>query len=209
MKKQLLSTALSSLLCFSVQADIAPAPTTTEIPAAPTPTATPAVPAAPKPETVIDCHYAIPATTTAIDQTILSTWASKAAVQAFDFHPTTMAVELESLKSCFTPQGWQGYYDALVKSGNIESIKTNGLTVKSQIDGALKIDAVKDGQWKITLPMTVVYQNDKESFKQALSVELLVGRNVSGSLGIMQVIASPKDTMPASSPQAPTTTVPQ
>jgi len=208
MKKQLLTTALSSLLCFSVHADTTPQPATTDniaVPAAQTtqeptttaPTAESSLPAAappPQPLPVINCDYPIPATTITIDQSILSSWAEKAAIQTFDFNPTSIDSQLEKLKTCFTDQGWQGYHDALDKSGNINSIKTQNLTVSSQISGEIKITPVKENQWKATLPMTVVYQNDKEKITQHLSVDLLISRKPSGNLGIAQVIASPSET---------------
>lgn len=208
MKKTLLCTALSSLLCFAVHAEGAEQPTTTSTPPAPSTqaieepatAASPSLPSTVQTLPVINCEYAIPATTTTIEQSIISTWAKNAAIQSFDFNPTAMSAQLDKLKNCFTEQGWQGYYDALVKSGNLESIKTHGLTVSSKVDGDIKIDPVKENQWKITLPMTVNYQNDKESFKQELSVDLLISRKVSGDLGIMQVIASPKQ---AASTQTP------
>lgn len=40
--------------------------------------------------------------------------------------------------------------------------------------------------------MQVVYQNDKEKLTQLLSVDVLVGRKVTGNLGIMQMIATPR-----------------
>ena len=212
MKKQLLCTALSSLLCYSVYADNAQQPAVmddTAPPAAQTiqDTAPPTQPvmkstlaAAPLALPVIDCNYAIPSTSTTIDKSILLGWAGKAAVQTFEFNPTTINEQLEKLKNCFTDQGWQSYYDALVQSGNLESIKTHLLNVTSKVDGDIKINPIKDNQWKITLPMKVLYQNDKESFKQDLSVDLLIGRKMSGGLGIMQVVASPKDA--ASTPEA-------
>ena len=221
MKKQLLTTALSSLLCFSVHADNTPpsapadnttAPvtqttqeTTTTAPTAQettttAPTAGSSLPTAPQPLPVINCDYPIPATTTTIDQSIISSWAEKAAIQTFDFNPTNIDTQLEKLKACFTDQGWQGYHDALDKSGNINSIKTQNLTVSSQITGEIKINPIKENQWKVTLPMTVLYQNDKEKITQHLSVDLLISRKVSGNLGIMQVIASPSENAAAPTP---------
>ena len=205
MNKKVLHVTLSSLMCFAVHADITErsaatfAPTTPAAQTKPEPTPnttsnlTSTMPSLP----VINCEYAIPATTTAIDQTILSTWVESAAMQAFDFNPEFMSIQLRRLKSCFTDQGWQGYYEALVKSGNLEAIKSNALTVSSKIEGEVKIISVSDNQWKASLAMKVVYQNDKENFKQDLSVDLLIGRQVSGNLGIMQVIASQRDTAPA------------
>ena len=98
-----------------------------------------------------------------------------------------------SLKNCYTDQGWQGFNEALQKSGNITAIKSQNLTVSSQVDGDLKLNAIKDNQWKVTIPLQVVYQNDKEKLTQLLTVDLLIGRKISGDLGIIQMIAAPRD----------------
>jgi len=42
--------------------------------------------------------------------------------------------------------------------------------------------------------LQVVYQNDKEKLTQKLNVDLLIGRKMSGDLGIMQMIAIPIET---------------
>lgn len=240
MNNTMLYTALLSVLCTTtVYADTrVQAPTTTPSPAtmpagikqAPTsPSAPVAVkPApvtgtvspsnipAPQPAPVINCKYRIPAETTNIEQSLISTWAGKAAVQSFDFNPATIDDELVELKPCYTDQGWQGFNDALQKSGNVAAIKSQHLTVSSQVDGDVKINPIKDNQWKVTVPMQVVYQNDKEKLTQLLTVDLLIGRKISGDLGIMQMIAAPRQaalteqptgtTPTASNPTTPTTT---
>ncbi len=193
MKKTILSTALFTILCGNAAAETSP-------PAATTPTATinsttlssPAE--TPNQPIVINCKYHIPANTTNIDTSLVSTWAGKAAVQSFEFNPSSIDAELIELKTCYTDQGWQGFNDALQKSGNIESFKTQGLTVSSLVDGELKVNPVKDNQWKVSVPLQVVYQNDKEKLTQKLNVDLLIGRKMSGDLGIMQMIATPKET---------------
>lgn len=146
----------------------------------------------PTPEPVINCKYRIPADTSTIQQSLISTWAGKAAVQSFEFNPATIDEELIDLKSCYTDQGWQGFNDALKKSGNIEAIKAQHLTVSSQVDGEVKVTVVKDNQWKVNVPVQVVYQNDKEKLTQLLTIDLLIGRKISGDLGIMQMIAAPR-----------------
>lgn len=182
---------------------VTPTPTTTT--PAPTPVPAPepvkssSVPA-PLPEPVINCKYRIPAETSTIQQSVISTWAGKAAVQSFEFNPATIDEELVDLKSCYTDQGWQGFNDALKKSGNIDAIKAQHLSVSSQVDGEVKITVVKDNQWKVNVPIQVVYQNDKEKLTQQLSIDLLIGRKISGDLGIMQMIASPRQT---NAPAAP------
>jgi hypothetical protein len=187
---------------------VTPAPTTTT--PAPTPVPAPepvkssSVPA-PLPEPVINCKYHIPAETSTIQQSVISTWAGKAAVQSFEFNPATIDEELVDLKSCYTDQGWQGFNDALKKSGNIDAIKAQHLSVSSQVDGEVKITVVKDNQWKVNVPIQVVYQNDKEKLTQQLGIDLLIGRKISGDLGIMQMIASPRQTN-APAAQLPATT---
>lgn len=223
MNNTILSTALLSILCVSAYADNVASPTPADSTGTAQPTATspttkpsaePAVtPAAPvtpaatalQTPAVIDCNYRIPAETKTVDESVISTWAKKASVQSFEFNPTTIDQELVALKSCYTEQGWQGFNDALQKSGNINAIKSQHLSVNSQIDGDMKVNPVKDNQWKVTIPMQVVYQNDKDKLTQQLTVDLLIGRKVSGDLGIMQMIATPRQSPAA---QATTKTVP-
>ena len=75
-----------------------------------------------------------------------------------------------------------------------EAIQSQHLTVTSMADGDVKINPIKDNQWKITVPLQVAYQNDKEKLTQLLTVDLLIGRKVNGDLGIMQMIATPRTT---------------
>ena len=198
MKKKILTTALLSLLCAPMHAESTtqpiPAPTNSngfQAPAAPEPEHESTIPAAPKTTPTINCEYNIPASTT-IDQTVLATWAEKATMQSFDFNPTDLETQLEKLKPCFTEQGWQSFHDAFESSGNIKAIQLQNLTVSSQMDGKLSINPIKESQWKIAIRLQVVYQNDKEKLTQLLSIDLLVGRRASGNLGIMQIIATPR-----------------
>lgn len=140
----------------------------------------------------IDCQYRIPAEVKSVDQTVLTTWAKIAATQSFSFNPGTLNQQLEALKACYTEPGWQSFNDALQKSGNLDAIKSQQLTVSSQLNGSIKIDTIQTSQWSITVPMEVVYQNDKEKLMQLLDVRLTVGRKTTGGLGIMQLIATPQ-----------------
>ncbi len=154
----------------------------------------------PQPAPVINCEYKIPATTKHIDQPLVVTWSEKAVVQAFDFAPASVDAQMQKLKACFTEQGWTGFNSALEKSGNLEAIKTQKLTVSSQIDGQPQVTEAKENQWKITLPLQVVYQNDKEKVTQLLNVNVTVGRKISGDLGITQMIATPRTPNTAQQP---------
>jgi hypothetical protein len=151
----------------------------------------------------LNCSYRIPADTTHIEQTIVKKWAEKAAEQSFEFDFKTIDNQISKLKSCYTDQGWQGFNDALEKSGNLNAIKSQQLTVSSMVNGESKVTDIKENQWKVTIPMQVVYQNDKEKLTQPLTVDLVVGRKVSGDLGIIQMIAIPRQTgagSPATTP---------
>lgn len=155
----------------------------------------------------IDCQYKIPATTTKIEDGLVKQWAEKAAQQSFDFENATLNNQLLALKACYTDQGWLSFNDALQKSGNLNAIKTQKLNVSSMVMGSSIVAAVKDNQWKVSVPLQVVYQNDKEKITQMLSVDLLVGRKLSGDLGIMQMIASPKEAKNAAAAAKTTETV--
>jgi hypothetical protein len=207
MKNKLVTPCIIALLVSQAYADPAVPPATTNN------NASSAVSAVPNPvptqTTPVDCNYHIPANQTTIDPVIITTWAEKAAVQSFNFTPANIQTQLEMLKSCYTEQGWKGFGDALQKSGNVESIKAQQLNVSSQLDGMSNINTVKDGQWKVTLPLQVVYQNDKEKVTQRLSVSILVGRKPSGDLGIMQLVATARPdetTAPTNSPTESDTT---
>lgn len=239
MNKTMLWCALSTLICTQVYAVVNQQPTTTQ----PTPTTSnmpqtppntqpsqgqpnqnvqqgqPAInttqPTQAQPTQPIDCNYKIPATTKTIDQALVLNWSEKATTQAFSFDPTTVDEQIKQLKNCFTDQGWTGFNSALEKSGNLEAIKAQKLNVSSQIDGQTQFSEVKDNQWKLTLPLHVVYQNEKEKVTQLLIVNLTVGRKITGDLGILQMIATPRpaeatpsSTTNTNSSSAPSTTSP-
>ncbi|CEK11365.1 DotI/IcmL family type IV secretion protein [Legionella hackeliae] len=182
-------------------------PASTQTPTTTTTTVT--QPTATQSQGSLDCNYHIPASTTNIDQAMVMKWAEKATAQSFDFDYTTMDTQLAALKACYTDLGWQGFNDALQKSGNLNAIKSQQLMVNSMISGPGQITEVKENQWKVTIPLQVVYQNNKEKLTQPLTINLVVGRKVSGDLGIMQMIAIPRTATTTTTPQpTPTSTGP-
>ena len=189
MKKTSLAIALLTLVPTLSFAEAEPAkpaaePTqqTSEAPA----------PAAPPAPAVINCQYQLPKGTETVEQTLVTTWAEKALVQSFQFVPENINTELESLKSCYTDQGWKAFNEALKTSGNLEAIRSNSLNVTSKIDGKIQVQNVKEKQWKVSMPLKVTYQNKEKQLLQALNVDLLIALKKSGSFGIMQVIAVPQ-----------------
>ena len=148
-------------------------------------------PTLPTPTGPIDCTYKLSATTP-ITEAELALWAQHAAVKLFDYSFDTLDQKLENLKSCFTDQGWLGFNDALQQSGNLSAIKLQQLTVSSQVAGKSEINTLKPNQWKITIPLEVVYQNTQEKLTQSLAVVLVITKKTDTQLGIVQLIAAPK-----------------
>lgn len=221
MKKRILWSALATLVGTTAYAEQVqpvapaaapanPAPAAQVAPAAPVAqpatTAQPqAIPSAPvstatTSEPVMSCDYKISPDVKKVEQNIVLSWSEHAVMQAFSFNPVTIEDQIQKLQPCFTEQGWSGFNTALQKSGNIEAIKSQKLTVTSQIDGQILVNEAKDNQWKLTLPLSVVYQNDKEKVSQLLSVDVTVGRKTNGDLGIMQMIAAPRGTVTTTKP---------
>jgi hypothetical protein len=148
----------------------------------------------PEPADPIDCAHPV----ITISEQNLSLWGQYAATKAFEYRYDQLDNQLEKLKSCFTPQGWTGFHEALQQSGNISIIKNQQLSVSSQIVGKAVISPLKDNQWKIVVPVEVVYQNDQEKFSQSLAVMMVVTKKSDNELGIVQLIATiTSDEMPS------------
>lgn len=139
----------------------------------------------------IDCRYRIPANSNNIDDAIVLRWSEKAVMQSFTFSHVAIDTQLTELQACYTEQGWQGFKSALAKSGNVGAIKTQGLIVSSRLLAPAHLTKTRENQWKVTVPIEVIYQNDKEKITQSLTINMVVGRKMSGDLGIMQLIALP------------------
>lgn len=213
MKNTILWGALITLMSAQVYADpeqpvstsapaIAPAPSSPQ-PVTTQPTQIVPAPAAAAPAPVIDCNYKISAQQKKIDQSVILTWSQNAVMQAFTFDPITIDAQMQKLQACFTEQGWTGFNAALQKSGNVAAIKSQHLNVSSRVDGQVLVNEAKDNQWKLTLPLMVVYQNEKEKVSQLLSVDLTVSRKPNGDLGITQMIAAPRGTVTTKNPVQP------
>lgn len=137
----------------------------------------------------VSCHYKIPAATIKTDKNIILQWAEYAAMQSFHFDYTALEAELKELKSCYTKKGWSEFNAAMHKSGNLNAIKTQRLTMNSQIDGQARLIESQDNRWKIQLPLKVVYKNDRAQASQFLDIQLNIVRKMNGELGIVQLIA--------------------
>ncbi|WP_051131810.1 DotI/IcmL family type IV secretion protein [Legionella tunisiensis] len=150
---------------------------------------------------VINCDYNISTGTTSLDQAFVLSWAEYAAMQSFRFNSESIDTQLQQLQSCFTEEGWIEFKTAMYKSGNIEAIKTLQLTMSSEINGHAQLLESNNNQWKITLPLKVLYQSDKGKVGQIININLTVGRKITGDLGIRRMVATLDDT--AAPPDSP------
>ncbi|HHF7346070.1 TPA: DotI/IcmL family type IV secretion protein [Legionella feeleii] len=152
---------------------------------------------------VINCDYKTPAGTTSIDQALVLRWAEYAAMQSFNFNSELIDTQLQRLQACFTKKGWVEFQTAMNKSGNIEAIKTLQLTMSSEIARRAQLLEAKGNQWKIALPLKVLYQSDKGKVVQLVNINLIVSQKITGELGIRRMIATLSDTSaPSDSPHS-------
>ncbi|HAU1151102.1 TPA: type IV secretion protein IcmL [Legionella pneumophila] len=138
----------------------------------------------------VSCHYKIPAATIKTDKNIILRWAEHAATQSFAFDFTSIESQLSRLQSCYTENGWVEFNSAMIKSGNIEAIKMQRLTMTSEINGVAEFIETRENHWVIALPLKVTYKNDTMRVSQLLNLQLTVGRKTNGELGVMQLIAT-------------------
>lgn len=198
MKKGLFSAGMILFMSSTIHAAEQAEQTSTTAPAsAPTSTSTPASPAVATNEQTkqnlqkINCDFHFPAEEKNIDQATVFSWAKQAAQQSFRFDYQKLDEQLSQLEKCYTENGWKAFKEALDQSGNLEAIKNEKLDVQSQISGKETLVSAQDNQWKISIPLSVVYKNDKDNLQQHLNVTILVGRKKTGDLGIMQLVATP------------------
>jgi len=100
----------------------------------------------------------------------------------------------------FTPAGRHEYHDALIRIGNLESVKTKRLTVKAVVvKPPIILNKVLQGQtqrfsWRLQTEIMVSYLGSSEQTTQNLVIDLLVVRRpvteTDQGLGIEKYIAS-------------------
>jgi len=179
MKSQLLITAFCASLLTQAFAD------TTQQEAN-----KPSVTPMPAKQQTINCQYKLTVPASELSSAVLLKWASHAAQQAFDFDYTKIDQQITALEPCFTKNGWASFNKAMTESGNIAAIKEQQFQVKSKPNGTPKLIESKDNKWQVMLPLEVTYQNKEQKLTQDLYINLNIGLQISGNLGINQIIAS-------------------
>lgn len=111
--------------------------------------------------------------------------------QFFAFQSDILVTKLPELLSYYKEKGTIGFNSALHNLNKTKAIKNqNPISQHRNIKSQLIEN--KNNQWNVTLPMQVVYQNDKNQITQLVNVNLTIGRKADGELAILQMNAIPR-----------------
>lgn len=115
-----------------------------------------------------------------IDQDMLLSWATRAAIASYSFNFVDWQNQLTSVQKYYTDTGFQNYTDALKKSGNLDTLIAKRLVAQATVVDVPRI--VQQGliqgryAWKIQIPMLVKYTSASEELRQPVLVTMLIGR---------------------------------
>ena len=141
------------------------------------------------------CSYA-----QATQPTIVN-WAVDATIATFTYNAKNVEQRLPVMQQYFTAQGWTDYMNALNKSGNIETVKTDNLAVSATTMGNPKTTkhTIVDGvdEWIVELPILVTYAHANASKEAHYWIYLNIVKNNADNArypyAIKQLIAKPRE----------------
>lgn len=124
-------------------------------------------------------------------------WANSAAIAAYNYNFVNYRQELQAASEFFTPDGWQGYINALKSSNNLNAVIDKKLVVSAVATGAPVIldQGVIDGTytWKVQIPILVTYQSPSQSVRQEVMITMVIQRistlNSARGIGISSFVA--------------------
>jgi len=99
-----------------------------------------------------------------------------------------------------TPDGFDNFLDALVKSGNLDLIKNSRMTSSAVANGAVIVESGRSGSgifaWRIEIPLTITYESSTQKSTQNLLgfvevVRVPTYKNPYG-VGINRFVAQPR-----------------
>lgn len=125
-------------------------------------------------------------------------WANTAAIAAYTYSFVNYRGELQAASEFFTPDGWQGFLDALKTTGNLDAVIQEKLIVSAVATQAPIIlqEGVLSGvySWKIQFAMLVTYQSASRVAQQPVVVTMLIQRvsplSSARGIGIAQFVVS-------------------
>ncbi|KTD72846.1 DotI/IcmL family type IV secretion protein [Legionella tucsonensis] len=111
--------------------------------------------------------------------------------QFLDIKSDILATKLPKLLTYFKEKGTIGFNSALHNLDKTKAIKNQNPNSQHRNIESQLIEN-KNNQWNVTLPMQVIYQNDKNQITQLVNVNLTIGRKADGELAILQMNAIPR-----------------
>jgi hypothetical protein len=131
----------------------------------------------------------------------ITQWATEAIVAANNWNFADYREALQAAcNRYFTPAGCQEYRDALIRIGNLESVKTKRLTVRAVVvKPPLILNKVLQGQtqrftWQMQMEVLIRYLSSSEQTTQNLRVTVVVVRRplteTEQGVGIEKYVAS-------------------
>ena len=131
----------------------------------------------------------------------ITQWATEAVLQANNWNFADYREALQAAcNRYFTPAGCQEYRDALIRIGNLESVKTKRLTVRAVVvKPPLILNKVLQGQtqrftWQMQMEVLIRYLSSSEQTTQNLRVTVVVVRRplteTEQGVGIEKYVAS-------------------
>lgn len=107
-------------------------------------------------------------------------WANTAAIAAYTYNFVNYRQALQSASEFFTPEGWQGFMNALQSSNNLNAVIDKKLVVSAVATGAPVI--LEQGvilgtyTWRVQMPLLITYQSASQFSQQAVTVTMLINR---------------------------------
>lgn len=154
----------------------------------------PAVAAAPS---AVECASRVPLAEPNMSTARAGAWFALAAADVYSFSFADYRKELTAASADFTPEGWQGFQEALKQSGNLQTVLDQKLVVGAVPTGVpfAVSQGVVGGRWTWTfeMPLLVVYQSATGLTRQNLALTGVLTRqpeclNPDG-LGIKTLVA--------------------
>ncbi len=122
----------------------------------------------------------------------IKNWAMFVADKSFSLKYNNLDYQLKQLQFCFSSSGWNQFYQALQKSGNLNLITTNQLSANTQVIGPVAINHhPKFSSWTAVVPLRVVYQNQKQKISQEINVHLTINQLKDDHLAVIQIVGKP------------------
>jgi len=115
-----------------------------------------------------------------VDQDMLITWATRAAVASYSFNFVDWQNDLQDVQQYYTETGFKNFMEALKNSGNLDTVVAKRLVVQATVVDVPRI--VQQGliqgryAWKIQIPMLIKYTSASEELRQPVLVTMLVAR---------------------------------